>query len=72
MLIFCIKVNKDLPYFPHIRVDTIVHSLTSATSSSIMSSKRVTDFFKPKVSKSNEVMNTNLQNAGVKQENDAI
>ena len=71
MLTFVIKVNKDLSYFPHIRVDTIVHSLTSTTYSSIMSSKRATDIFKPKVSKSNERMNTNLQNASVEQENDA-
>ena len=35
-----------------------------------MSSKRVTDFFKPKVSKSNEGVNTNLQNTSVEQEND--
>ena len=72
MLIFCCRVNKDLIYFPLIRVDSILHSLTSATSSSIMSSKRVRDFFKPKVSRSNEGMNTNLLNAGVEQENDAI
>ena len=61
MLTFGIKVNKDLPNFPHIRVDTSVHSLTSTTYSSIRSSKRVTD----------EGMNTNLQNASVEQENDA-
>ena len=61
MLTFGIKVNKDLPNFPHIRVDTSVHSPTSTTYSSIRSSKRVTD----------EGMNTNLQNASVEQENDA-
>ena len=52
------------------RVDTIFHSLTSTTYSNNMSSKRVTDFFKPKVSKSSEGVTTNLQNASVKQEND--
>ena len=36
-----------------------------------MSSKRATGFFKPKASKSNKGMNTNLQNASVEQENDA-
>ena len=61
MLTFGIKVNKDLPNFRHIRVDTSVHSPTSTTYSSIMSSKRVTD----------EGTNTNLQNASVEQENDA-
>ena len=35
-----------------------------------MSSKRVTEFFKPKVSWSSEGVNTNLQNASVEQEND--
>ena len=52
------------------RVATIFHSLTSTTYSSNMGSKRVTDFFKPKVSKSSERVNTNLQNASVEQEND--
>ena len=36
-----------------------------------MSSNRATGFFKPKPSKSNEGMNTNVQNASVEQENDA-
>ena len=71
MLTFGIKVNKDLSYFPHIRVATIVHSVTSKTYSSIMSSERVTDLFKLRVSKSNnEGMNTNLQNISVEQEID--
>ena len=35
-----------------------------------MSSKRVTDFFQPKVSKYNERVNTNLQNVSMEQEND--
>ena len=34
-----------------------------------MSSKRVTDFLKSKVSKANEGVNTNHQNASVEQEN---
>ena len=64
MLTFGIKVNKAfLSYFPLMTVATIFHSLTSTTYSSNMSSKRVTDFFKPKVSKSSEGVNTNLQNA---------
>ena len=71
MIIFGIKVNKAfLSYFPHMRVEAIFHSLTSTTYSSNMSFKRVTDFFKPKVSKSSEGVNTNLQNASVEQEND--
>ena len=32
----------------------------------------MTDFFKPKVSKSHEGMSTNLQNASVEQENDSL
>ena len=71
MLTFGIKVNKAfLSYFPHMRVDTIFHSLTSTTYSSNMSGKRVTDFFKPNVSKSSEGVNTNPQDASVEQEND--
>ena len=71
MLTFGIKVNKDLSYFPHIRVATIVHSLTSTTYSSVMSSERVTDLFKLRVSKSNnEGINTNLQNTNVEHKND--
>ena len=35
-----------------------------------MSNKRVTDFFKPKVSKSNKGVSTNLPNASAKQGND--
>ena len=71
MLTFGIKVNKRLlSYFPHKRVDTIVHSLSSTTYSSNMSSERVMGFFKPKVSISNEGVNTNLQKASVEQEND--
>ena len=69
MLTFGIKVNEDLSYFPH-TFDTIVRSLTSTTYSSIMSSKGVTNFFNPKVSKSNEGINTNLQNVSVEEVND--
>ena len=61
---------KFISAFPHMRVDTIFHSLTSTTYSSNMNSKRVTDFFSRKVSKSSEEVNTNLQNATVELEND--
>ena len=54
------------------RVDTIVRSLTSTIYSSNTSNKKVTDFFKPKVSKSHEGMSTNLQNASVEQDNDSL
>ena len=56
--------------FPHMRVDTIFHSLTSTTYSSNMNSKRVINFFNRKVSKSSEEVNTNLQNAIMELEND--
>ena len=69
MLTFGIEVNENLSHFPH-TFDTIVRSLTSTTYSSIMSSKGVTNFFNPKVSKSNEGINTNLQDVSVEQVND--
>ena len=45
-------------------------TILSTTYSSNMSSKRVTDSFKLKVSKCSEEVNKNLQNARVEQEND--
>ena len=45
-------------------------TILSTTCSSNMSSKRVTDSFKLKVSKCSEEVNKNLQNARVEQEND--
>lgn len=45
-------------------------TILSTTYSSNMSSKRVTNFFKLKVSKCSEEVNKNLQNARVEQEND--
>ena len=51
------------------RVDTICRSLPSTIYSSNIISKRVTEFFKPKASKSREQVNINLQNASVEQEN---
>ena len=45
-------------------------TVLSTTYSSNMSSKRVTDSFKLKVSKCSEEVNKNLQNARVEQEND--
>ena len=45
-------------------------TILSTTCSSNMSSKRVTDSFKLKVSKCSEEVNKNLQNARAEQEND--
>ena len=51
-------------------IDSIYRSLHSTTYSINIISNRVKDFFKPKVSKSSEEVNINLQNTSVEQEND--